>query len=692
MRSYWSRTTLVAALALLTGLVGGGGRAAADPPPRIEVSAVALPPHALLRFGASRLRHADVVSCVAFAAGGKALASGSWDRTVRLWEVATGKELRRFVGHQDAVYSLAITADNRTLLSSGRDGTVRQWDVDSGRERRLLARQDEPVYAVAIAGDGRTAAWAGGDGFVRLWDLTKSRPLRALTEYRDEELRRLKAYQKDVLALAFAPDSHLLAWGGAGNQVVLWDVTRGAEARRIEGAGVGIVHTVAFSPDGRLIAIGSHEGRGGGPQVGLWEVRTGKRLHLFPLTQIALDQVAFSPSGNTLMAVWPSTIRRWDLATGKPLPAFETQPGGITSLTFSRDGKMLATGGYMHTIWFQDAVTGKQLDPITASHQLVRDAAHVPGQPLLVTRREDGMLALHDRRSGKELRRLGEHSGLNARLAFTSGGSALVTGAHWDSSEVVLRETASGKLLQRFRRPEQGALALAITPRDRTLVAGLDGHRVGVWDLATAKRLFRVDTSTHGGVWRIALSPDGRLLAVLTGDWSLQLWDLRVGRPLSVIPTRHVDAEGHHRASPHVAFSVDGRTIATGGDDGVVCLWEAATGGARGRFQVTPESLVGALAFASNGRWLAAGERDYMGGEGVGADAPPKFGPARRSLRHAIHVWDVVTRKRLHRFEAGESDVIRLDFAPDLRTLVSVQADGTAFVWEVARPSPRPPP
>src|SRR5262249_10441545 len=165
-----------------------------------------LPPGALVRLGTVQFRHSNWVNAVAFSVDGKRLASASWDRTIRIWDSATGKELRRFTGHSHAVLGLALSADGKTLASAG-DTTIRIWEVESGRELfNVRAHEGSMVSCVALSPDGQTLASGGGGNGHRtlvLWSVASGKELHVLGDK-----------QAAVTSVAFSPDGRLLAAGG----------------------------------------------------------------------------------------------------------------------------------------------------------------------------------------------------------------------------------------------------------------------------------------------------------------------------------------------------------------------------------------------------------------------------------------------------------------------------------------------
>lgn len=265
---------------------------------------------------------------LALAVDGTRILSGSADRSVRLWDAATGKELRRYEGHTDEVLAVALAADGRRALSGGSDRTVRLWDLASGRELGRFAGHTERVSSVALAPDGTRALSGSWDQTLCLWDLE-----------RGVEVRRLVGHTGWVTSVAVAPDGRRALSGSYDGTVRLWDLTSGRELRRLEGHGRE-VYSVAFAPDGRRAASGGND-----HAVRLWDLDTGREVRRLDGHANAVVRVAFSPDGRHLLSGSSQyeqadhTLRVWDAATGKALHSFPGDPAGVWSLAFAADGR-----------------------------------------------------------------------------------------------------------------------------------------------------------------------------------------------------------------------------------------------------------------------------------------------------------------------------------------------------------------
>ena len=245
----------------------------------------------------------DPVSSVAFSPYGKILTSGGYDRTVRLWEVRTGKMLTTLKSHTGWVRSVAFSPDGKTLASGSADQTVHLWEVNTGKVLASLQGHIGAVWSVAFSPDGKLLASGGEDQAVRLWKTTTGKVLTTL-----------QGHTNAATSVAFNPDGKTLVSGGEDGTVRLWEVNTSKALIILQGH-LGAARSVVFSPDGKMLTSGGDD-----RAVRLWEPTTGKVLATLQGHMSAVRSVTFSPDGKILASgSHDGTIKLWDTQTGECL-------------------------------------------------------------------------------------------------------------------------------------------------------------------------------------------------------------------------------------------------------------------------------------------------------------------------------------------------------------------------------------
>jgi tricorn protease-like protein len=271
--------------------------------------------------------HQGMVTSVAYSPEGKYVLTGSEDRTLKLWDTASGKEVRTFTGHRGSVTSVAFSPDGTMALSGSGDSTLRLWDVASGRELHATEGLGWKITCVAFSPDGTLIASAAADNQIKLWQLPKVEPVRSLA-----------GHGWRVTSVAFSPDGNYSLSGSEDDSLKLWDVAKGQELRTFRN-GLADVTCVAFSPDGRFGLSGGRD-----KTVKLWNLDNGREVAVFGGHTQPVRSVAFTGDGRfAISASEDGSVKVRDLNTGVGIRTFTGHAAAVTGIAMSPDGHNLAS-------------------------------------------------------------------------------------------------------------------------------------------------------------------------------------------------------------------------------------------------------------------------------------------------------------------------------------------------------------
>ncbi|KAJ8067044.1 hypothetical protein OCU04_004424 [Sclerotinia nivalis] len=348
--------------------------------------------------------HSSSVHSIAFSPDGTKVASGSIDLTIRLWDTATDESLQTFKGHSGSVLSIAFSPDGTKVASGSADKTIRLWDTVTGESLQTFEGHSSWVWSIVFSPDGTKVASGSADETIRLWDTVTG-----------ESLQTFKGHSGSVQSIVFSPDGTKVASGSDDETIRLWDTATGESLQTLKGHSDS-VHSIVFSLDGTKVASGSDD-----KTIRLWDTATGESLQTLKGHSDWVHSIAFafSPDGTKVASGSDDeTIRLWDTATGESLQTFKGHSGSVQSIVFSPDGTKVASGSTNLTIRLWDTVTGESLQTLEGHSNSVWSIAFSPDSTKLASGSNDLTIRLWDTVTGESLQTLKGHSGLVASSIF----------------------------------------------------------------------------------------------------------------------------------------------------------------------------------------------------------------------------------------------------------------------------------
>lgn len=603
-------------------------------------------------------------------------------------------------GHSQIIHSVAFSPDGRFLASGSHDQTIKLWDARSGRLLRSVAQQSEgdskPAWAVAFSPDGTLLASCTDDPTVRLWSVQSGALVRTFDS----------PDQTAISSVAFSPDGKRIAAGSGDNQLHMWDAASGKLLQTMRATKVfslgGNRNTnfshIAFSPDGRTIVSG-----GWNRTALLWSVSDGSLIRTFGNQDDAITALAFSPVGHTIASASACTpplpcvsrVTLWNADDGSLVRNLDTTKG-VTSLTFTPDGRALAIGEYRGGVALRDTASGEAirefedtgsriLDNGVDAHTSVHSVAMSPDGMTIVGGLDNARLVFWGASTGRILRIIQRHP--NAVTAVAIDPLHDIVAAGMDDADVQLVDAAtmqpicrlqdSANLLRASAAVDLPFAYLVFSPDKRTVASWkyvLDENRrtitedsVRLWD-ATSGRLITT-IALDEEMPQLAFSPDGKALAVDDGRGTIRFFDAASGRPLRSVRSHGREAGGgtyRLYGTMRLSLSPDGQTMAIVSPvDETIKLLDVT----HDRLLRNLQTEANVLAFNGSGDLLASG-----GSDGV------------------IKLWNPVSGELLRSFAAhpepsrlfGVKGVGGLAFSPDGAILVSFRSkDPIIKFWDV---------
>ncbi|MYI93733.1 sigma-70 family RNA polymerase sigma factor, partial [Candidatus Poribacteria bacterium] len=568
-----------------------------------------------------------------------------------LYDTSTYQEISLLTEHTSVVDCLAFSLDRRTFASGSKDGTILLWGYkpsDGSVSVQTKLTVDRRVLSglnLAFSPDGKTLASGTGDT-IQFWD--------TITGEQKSELTSFNTF------LSFSPDgTTIIVCEDRKGTISLWNPITGKPDKTIPGH-IDRIHSVALSPNGKTIAMGSENG-----PIHLYDLDTIENKITLSGHERQVQSLVFSSDGKMLVSgSLDQTVRLWDVNTGEHKQTMTGHTDWVQSVALSPNGKTIASGGGDDTIRFWDIDTGTPINIVTGHTPWIGAIAFSPHNKETITiENGDGTILFWHADTGQHIKTLNEFrdavsSGAVRNIEFSPDGNILA----WGDDGMRLWDEDTNEYKMILKISEWGTHSVALSPDGNIIAIAFDkGNLIKLCMPASEQELTL--TGHTEGIFGLAFSPDSKTLASTSDDDTIRLWDAQTGKITEVFAldsTWRRDVVDWWKASAWwgLAFSPDGKTLAVGGGE-IILLWDIDTGNTMMRL-IMPSHRVFDLAFSPDGKTLASG-----------------------GFESNINLWDPHTGKHKKTLTGHTDWVSAIVFSPDGKSLGSRGDDGTVLIWKV---------
>jgi WD40 repeat protein len=594
---------------------------------------------------------------------------------------------RTLTGHTSIVISVAVTPDGTKIVSGSWDGTIRVWDVVTGELLgEPLSWDSGEVTSLAVTPDGTKIVSGGSDKTIRVWDLATGAPVG----------EPLAGHTSWVTSVAVTPDGTRIVSGSHDNTVRVWDLVTGAPVGQPLTGHTSSMNSVTVTPDGTKIVSGSSD-----TTIRVWDLATGAPVGE-PLTGHSgwVMSLAVTPDGTKIVSGGGSdgTIRVWDLATGAPVGEPLTgHSAWVMCLAVTPDGTKIVSGGSDGIIWVWDLVTGTRVgEPLIGHNLMVQSLAVTPDGSRIVSGGFDCNILLWDLATGTLLdQSLTDHRVSVFSIAVSPDGTKIVSGGF--DNAIHVWDLATGTRAGQPLTPAIVVHSLTVTPDSTKIVSGGFENAIRVWDLVKGTPVGEPLTGHTGLVSSVAVSPDGTKIVSGSNDTTIRVWDLATGAPVG-------EPLAGHTAVNSVAVSPDSTKIVSGGSDGTIRVWDLVTGDPVGEPLTGHTGLVKSVVVTPDGTKIVSGSWDgtirvwdLVTGDPVGepltghsgwvmslAVTPDGTMIVSGSNDTTIRVWDLATGRFLLQFAcSGVVGAVAAHAEGDGCMLFAGNSAGSVIAWRL---------
>lgn len=577
--------------------------------------------------------HSQWVGSPSFSPDGQRLVANASDKTLRVWEIPSGKQLVVLTSDNDPrpLGSPIFSPDGRRIAAIVDDTMVRVW-TSEGTRLTLLKGHTADITSLSYAPDNWRIVTSSRDKTARIWDAESGEEILKYSGHESESV-------VDVNGALFSPDGKRVLTIAKSAQ--LWDSTSGAKVAETPTVPGNILLRAGFSPDGKrfVTASSDHTAR-------VWTADTAQQIAILH-HDLTVQDAEFSADGSRVVtAAEDHTARIWEAGTGTLLATLSGHLAGVWRASFSRDGRHVLTDAWDGTarLWSTDPVRA----PLLKGNEFhVSTVSFSPDSRHLVTASWDETARIWDAAAGKQLKVLKGHSNNVNSAAFSPDAQYVLTASSDKTARIWNSETGE----QIMVLAHDGPVGFAAFSPDGKRILTRVGRGAQIWDRGSGQVIATLPPYSKTAYSPPRFSPDGRRV-LTSGDYLAHLWDSETGQLLATLT-------GHTLWVMSAAFSPDGSRIVTASADYTARIWDSETG--KQLMVLTAGDGLESAQFSRDGQRVVTASQD-----------------------HTAQIWNADTGATIEVLRGHVAMLLSASMSPDGRFVVSSAYDNTVRLWDAA--------
>ncbi|MBF0266068.1 MAG: caspase family protein [Gammaproteobacteria bacterium] len=581
------------------------------------------------------LGHTDTIFASKFSSDGRLAFSLALDQTLRVWEVATGREIKRYRVNSDQVKDLAISPNGYWIATGGKDKTMKLWDSATGKKIQIFTGHKRQVNALTFSHNGEHLISAGNDKIIKVWD-TKTAKL----------IKQYRGHKKNIQAIAVSSDGKWLASSGDDKTILIWQIKDNHSNNKIVKKlkkHKRAIKTTTFSSDGKYMVSAGED-----KQIFLWELASGQVIKTFKGHTKTINAVDFSADGQEIISASDdNTLRLWSIKSGKNTKVYKGHKNKVISAAFSPNGRFILSGSQDKTMRLWGKSTAKALHIYKGHASLANDIDYSSDNQYLISAHDDKSLKLWNPITGENIKTFNRHSAAARTVVFSSNGQYLASGSSDNSIKVWAVDTDNYPI---NLTGHSASVNQVLFTKDNKVLSASSDNTIRLWDIHN-QEILKTFKKHNRAINSIALSPTENQFVSTSKDNTIRIWNIDTGKSEVLYNSEYPINK--------INYLNDGKHLVAVGFD--VLLMRLSDGKIIRRFK-GHSALVNDVSITKNDEFLLTASWD-----------------------NTVKLWDLSSGELIKTFLAHYGGVNSVSFDNSDKKFSTAGIDGSIKIWDLQK-------